>query len=154
MASLSIYLDVCCFNRPFDDQRQQRIRLETEAILLILEGCQQAKYELLSSDAVVAEIERTSDLERRARLQALANTATTRIVVDAIVEQRGAKLMEQGFTVFDALHVASAEAGQADFFVTTDDRLLRRAVRLQEVLQVKVVNPVNLLLEVTNDSAE
>lgn len=61
--------------------------------------------------------------------------------------------MEQGFTVFDALHIASAEAGRADFFVTTDDRLLRRAVRLQEVLQVKVVNPVTLLLEVTDDDS-
>jgi hypothetical protein len=32
-----IYLDVCCLNRPFDDQCQERIRLESEAILLILE---------------------------------------------------------------------------------------------------------------------
>ncbi len=31
-----IYLDVCCLNRPFDDQRQDRIRLEADAVLLIL----------------------------------------------------------------------------------------------------------------------
>ena len=35
-----IYLDVCCLNRPFDDQNQPRIRLESEAILIIL-----AQYE-------------------------------------------------------------------------------------------------------------
>ena len=29
-----IYLDVCCLNRPFDDQTQERIRLESEAVLL------------------------------------------------------------------------------------------------------------------------
>jgi hypothetical protein len=33
---MKIYLDVCCLNRPFDDQTQDRIRLETEAVMLIL----------------------------------------------------------------------------------------------------------------------
>jgi hypothetical protein len=27
------YLDLCCFNRPYDDQSQVRVRLETEAKL-------------------------------------------------------------------------------------------------------------------------
>jgi len=31
-----IYLDVCCLNRPFDDQTQDRIHLESEAVILIL----------------------------------------------------------------------------------------------------------------------
>jgi hypothetical protein len=35
--SLRIYLDICYLNRPFDDQRQDRIRLESEAVPLILE---------------------------------------------------------------------------------------------------------------------
>jgi hypothetical protein len=30
-----IYLDLCCFNRPYDDQSQMRVRLETEAKLAI-----------------------------------------------------------------------------------------------------------------------
>ncbi len=28
-----IYLDNCCFNRPFDDQKQIRIHIETEALI-------------------------------------------------------------------------------------------------------------------------
>ncbi|WP_268744301.1 hypothetical protein [Leptolyngbya sp. Heron Island J] len=36
-----LYLDVCCFNSPFDDWRQQRVRLKGEAVLEILERCQQ-----------------------------------------------------------------------------------------------------------------
>ena len=28
-----IYLDNCCFNRPYDDQSQPRIRFETQAKL-------------------------------------------------------------------------------------------------------------------------
>ena len=38
---ISIYLDVCCLNRPFDDQSQPRIHLESEAILTILAQCEQ-----------------------------------------------------------------------------------------------------------------
>ena len=32
---MRVYLDNCCYNRPFDDQAQLRIRLETEAKLEI-----------------------------------------------------------------------------------------------------------------------
>ncbi len=41
-----IYLDMCCFNRPYDDQSQARIRLETEAKLLIQENIRQGKCRL------------------------------------------------------------------------------------------------------------
>ncbi len=34
---MRIYLDNGCLNRPFDDQRQIRIRIETEAKLYIQE---------------------------------------------------------------------------------------------------------------------
>jgi hypothetical protein len=33
---MRIYLDMCCLKRPFDDQSQPRIRLETEAVLALL----------------------------------------------------------------------------------------------------------------------
>ena len=49
-----IYLDVCCLNRPFDDQRQARVRLEAEAVLLILGRCEAGTWQWLSS-AVVEE---------------------------------------------------------------------------------------------------
>ena len=32
-----VYLDNCCFNRPFDDQSKIRILLETEAKLAVQE---------------------------------------------------------------------------------------------------------------------
>ncbi|MGH2585054.1 MAG: hypothetical protein ACRDJE_09075 [Dehalococcoidia bacterium] len=36
---MRIYFDVCCLNRPFDDQRQERVRLETEALLIAFGRC-------------------------------------------------------------------------------------------------------------------
>ncbi|GAK55959.1 hypothetical protein U27_02920 [Candidatus Vecturithrix granuli] len=38
---MRIYLDNCCFNRPFDDQNQIKIKLETEAKLYIQEKIRQ-----------------------------------------------------------------------------------------------------------------
>ncbi len=35
MDKIRIYLDNCCFNRPYDDQDQIKIRLESEAKLEI-----------------------------------------------------------------------------------------------------------------------
>jgi hypothetical protein len=32
-----LYLDLNCFNRPFDDQRQQRVAFESAAVLSILQ---------------------------------------------------------------------------------------------------------------------
>jgi hypothetical protein len=43
---MRIYLDNCCFNRPFDDQSQIRIRLEDESKLSIQQKVLEKKIEL------------------------------------------------------------------------------------------------------------
>jgi hypothetical protein len=43
---MRIYLDNCCLNRPFDDQRQARIRLEAEAKLCIQQQVREGRIEL------------------------------------------------------------------------------------------------------------
>jgi len=39
MRSIRVYMDVCCLNRPFDDQSEDRIKMESEAVLMILNRC-------------------------------------------------------------------------------------------------------------------
>ena len=56
-------------------------------------------------------------------------------------------LQALGFGAFDALHVACAEHAGADVLLTVDDRFLRLANRLRDVLTVRVVNPMIWLLE-------
>ena len=46
---MRIYLDLCCFNRPYDDQSQTRIRLETEAKLSLQEKIRSGACELIWS---------------------------------------------------------------------------------------------------------
>ncbi len=51
------------------------------------------------------------------------------------------------FVGFDAVHLACAESGNADVFLSTDDRLLKRAKRLSKKIRVKVMNPLDWLQE-------
>lgn len=147
--SFVIYLDVCCLNRPFDDQTQARIRLESESVLLILTQCQSRQWIMLGSEAIHIEIAQTPDFDRKQQVLSLTSVATTKIVVSESIKFRASNLVEQGFKPFDALHLACAEAGNADIFLTTDDRLLRLAKRQSSILGVRTENPVVWLLEVT-----
>ncbi len=63
--SPSVYLDACCFCRLLDDPSQYRVRLETEAVVTILECCDRGKMSLISSDALEFELQRVPNVEGR-----------------------------------------------------------------------------------------
>ena len=46
---MRIYLDNCCYNRPYDDQSQIRISLEAQAKIYIQTMIEAGKFELVSS---------------------------------------------------------------------------------------------------------
>lgn len=137
-----IYLDVCCWNRPFDDQTQTRIHLEAEAVLAIMAEIERGDCELLHSEVVDLEISDAPDEERRQRLQLMIPRPHRYVRAEPKVVARALELESLGFSGIDALHIASAEAGLATVFLTTDDRLLRVARRAAGALHVKVANPL------------
>jgi len=141
-----LYLDVCCFNRPFDDQTQARIRVKAEAVLSILERCETGVWELIISEMVETEVAQIADQERRQRIEGALLAAQANIRINDTVESRGEELQNLGFQGFDALHLACAEIAQADAFLSTDDRLLRRAARYRNALTVAVDNPAIWLI--------
>lgn len=145
---MRIYLDVCCLNRPFDDQTQDRIHLESEAVVIILKHVRSGHWEWISSEVVEYEIGRAPDVGRRQKVESLIPYACQRITLDAAVLQRGNEVEKIGFGSYDALHLACAEVGKADVFLTTDDRILRVANERAELLAVKVGNPLAWLKEV------
>jgi predicted nucleic acid-binding protein len=144
-----IYLDVCCLNRPFDDQTQERIRLEAEAMMLILNRCQTGEWHLLGSKAIDDELKRTSDVDRKQQMQLWVARANIKVSLTEQIKFRARELTALGFKDYDALHIACAELGKADILLTTDDRMLRLAARHSYLLQVKVENPLRWLMEVT-----
>jgi predicted nucleic acid-binding protein len=143
-----VYLDACCLNRPFDDQRQPRIRLESEAVVFILARIQAGNDVWISSEVLDYELDQTPDLERRQRVQALTVDAGVRVELDNKVVERTQQITLYGFSTLDAAHIACAEAAQAEVFLTTDDKLLRRAQHNASRLYVDVTNPMVWLSEV------
>jgi predicted nucleic acid-binding protein len=145
----TIYMDVCCFNRPFDDWTQARIRLEAEAVLAIAAYCQLEGWNLIKSAALESEIARTPDPIRKQQVLDSLAIAKTQVSVTEAVLARATELVALSFKSFDALHIACAEAANADVFLTTDDRLIRKAASYQSVLRVSVANPVNWIMAVS-----
>ncbi len=144
---MRIYLDVCCLNRPFDDRVQDRIRLESEAVLTILSRSETEGWTLLGSEAIDIEISKIPDENRRQKVSILASTLQSHIVVDEDVEKRAMALAALGFKSFDSLHVACAEKGRANVLLTTDDKLVRKAAEKKAALTVRLENPVKWLME-------
>ncbi|NLI78440.1 MAG: type II toxin-antitoxin system VapC family toxin [Candidatus Riflebacteria bacterium] len=148
---LRIYLDVCCLNRPFDNQENEIIRLEAEAVRMIIRALRQGTYDWVSSHAVEYEVARTPSPERRALLTALLGEAHAMAPFTGRLVRKARTLQGLGLHRLDALHLAFAETAGAKVFLTTDRRILRFAEREGTVISLAVRNPVSWLLEVEDE---
>jgi predicted nucleic acid-binding protein len=142
-----VYLDNCVLNRPFDDQSQERIRLETEAIILLLSRLERKEMTWLGSQALEIEVDRTPDVEQQSRLKRVVEFVDLTVEVGEKELKRANELQKMGFFGFDAVHLACAESGKADVFLTTDDRLLKLTKRVAKKLNVRVENPLDWMKE-------
>ncbi len=142
-------MDVCCLNRPFDDQTIAKIRIESDAVLAILSKCTTGEWVLLSSDVLDLEISKNPDEWKKIKVTELYSVAREEIEInDAIIEK--ALFFEQnGLKAFDSLHLASANWSNADIFLTTDKDLLRKADRLE--LNINTDNPLSWFMEVDDN---
>lgn len=114
---MKIYLDVCCLNRPFDDQTQDRIRLESEAILTILGRYQSREWQLVGSQVIEFEISKIPDGERRQKVSILAGLAELKVLIDKEIRRCAIELQNLGFKPFDTLHISSARRVMPMFFL-------------------------------------
>ena len=137
-----IYMDICCFNRPFDDQSQQRIYLETEAKLFIQESIKAGKYKLVWS--YILDYENSANPDNQAmetimkweRLAYCILTESESIVLCAEV------LHKKGFGVKDALHLSCALAVKADYFITVDKGILKKK---NTINGIRILSPLEFI---------
>ena len=140
---MKVYLDACCLNRLTDDQSQRRIREEAAAVERILQRMYDHEVQWISSEALVNEINRNPQPERRLENAALLSLANETIKVDRTTARRAKDLEAAGYGAFDALHLACAETAQVDALLTTDDGFVRKASRGDGNPAVPVCNPVS-----------
>ena len=115
---MRVYLDNCTFNRPFDDQTQIRIRLETEAKLYIQERIQDGTLELAWS--YILDYENTANPfeERRNVIQNWKASAFIDVDANLEILIKANSLIEIGLPNKDALHLACSVAAKCDYFIT------------------------------------
>jgi predicted nucleic acid-binding protein len=143
-----LYLDLNCFNRPFDDQSQDRIARETAAALSVLQRIVDGTDHLAWWAILEFENSQHPLMDRRTEIARWAQRAVVNVAISDQVSARAQTLAEAGFGTLDAVHVACAEAAACDCFLTCDDRLIRRTRRVQ--LTVRVQNPVEYVEEQTH----
>lgn len=139
---MRVYLDNCVFNRPFfDDQGQERIRSETEAVIEIRKRVEQGQLELVWSYVIDLEVFRNPFVIRRQGIASWKNLSAIEIGPSIKIISSAIELRALGLREIDSLHVACAVESKSDYFVTTDDAILRKTTG---VPLLSIVDPVVL----------
>jgi hypothetical protein len=135
-----VYLDICCFNRPFDDQSQLRVRLEAEAKLSIQEKIRAGSIKLAWSYMVDFENTANPFEERSNAISKWRSLATKDTDASPDIIATAERLNHLGFGKKDSIHLACAIATGCDCFLTTDDGVLKRRRLVNEIA---ILNPLD-----------
>ena len=150
---MRIYLDNCCYNRPYDDQTQTRVSLEAQAKLHIQEEIREDKYELAASYMLTYENSRNQSVSKREAIDSYISSNTV-VYIDASQSSEAEAIAEAiastGVKPADSIHTACAILARCDYMITTDDRLLK-----YQDNRIRIVDPTEFvrLTEGSDDNA-
>lgn len=142
---MRVYLDNCCFNRPYDDQSYMSISLETQAKLHIQDLIRNGRLEMASSYMLVYENGQNPYEMRRNAVTEFVEKNTTVYVSDTRLEEVSKlahEIIKTGVKYKDACHVACAIMSGCEYFLTTDRRVLKYRTD-----KLKMMNPVDFIRE-------
>ena len=122
---MRVYLDNCCYNRPYDDQIQPKVVLETLAKLYIQELVLDRKIDLVWSYVLKYENSRNVGYAKRMAIAQWEKQSVEFINESESLVELAREIEKTGIKAFDALHIACAITGQCDYLVTTDKRMLK-----------------------------
>jgi len=143
MNKLKIYLDNCCYNRPFDDFTNEKNKLEAIAKMfiqsLIKYKCVSLYYSFISQ----VEIDDSPYEERKVYILDFIETNAVGFIgkmhseeIEIIAEE----IMKTGVKKKDATHLACSMIAKCDYFITTDKRLLN-----YKTDRIKIINPIKFV---------
>ena len=135
---MRVYLDNCSFNRPFDDQSQIRIKVETDAKLYIQELIKNKKIELAWSYILEYENSFNPFEERKEQILKWKKYSSKVVLENKNIISNAEKFLKLKIKAKDSLHIACAIESKCDYFFTTDDLVLKRS---NEINLIKIVSP-------------
>ncbi len=141
-----IYLDMSIYNRPYDDQSQVRIKLETIAIFEILTAMKSGTCHVVWSFILDYENSLNPSEDIRLEVEQLMQFASETIEADESIRMLAKTYEPKGIKPRDALHLACAVTSGATYFVTCDDKLLNKQKKL--ALSMTLMSPIDFILHV------
>ena len=142
---LRIYLDMCCYNRPFDDQSQLIVAMETQSKIYIQDLVRNGQLELVGSYTLDYEVSRNPSRMRQKSIVGFLHE-NMKYYVGAEnsdkISEIAADFMKTGVKEKDAYHVASAIYAGCEYFITTDYRLLKHKTD-----RIRMVSPIEFIRE-------
>jgi len=145
---MKIYLDNCCYNRPYDGYTDAKSVMEVATIKAIIEICGIVGIAMVGSFATEVEIDKIRKYDKwKSVRNYYESTITEYVSLTVAISTRAQSLQTLGLKEMDSFHLASAEAAGADFLITTDIRFINAYERLNFSF-VKVMNPIHFLPEV------
>jgi len=137
MEKIKIYLDNCCFNRPYDDQTQPRIQFEASAKLMIQSLIIDGDIEFVWSYVLDFENSKNPFPEKRDTIYAFKQYANAIVEPDKTIEAAAKDFQLNGLKAYDSLHLACAISAGCDYILTVDDKMLKK-----QCDDIEIIDPV------------
>lgn len=113
---MKIYLDMCIYNRPFDDQSQPRIMFESQCFVIILAHAPSGDLKILNSFALEYENSKNAKNDNMLIINDMLKNASEYISYTDDIQKRAEQHENYGIMALDAIHLACAESANADYF--------------------------------------
>ena len=144
---LKIYLDNCCYSRPFDDLTITKNALEAKAIEDIFAKLINKEITIYNSRAIEYELYRISDGSKKNKVEDFYNSLYLEYIEHSEeIETRVDELENQNIRYMDAYHIAYSEKANVDYLITTDKQMLNSGKKADT--KIKIVNPIEFIMEV------
>ena len=141
---MRVYLDNCCYNRPFDDQTQLKVRLETEAKLEIQSQMRLGVLEYVWSEMLTGEVLDSPYLDQQEKILPWRLGAVENVSITEEIIVRAEKYMLLGIKSSDAIHLSCAVEANCDWFFTVDKGILKKT---NLIGTMRVANPMDYVKE-------
>ena len=143
---MKIYLDNCCFNRPYDEQLFETIRLESEAKLFVQEKIHNGSISLVWSFILDFENNANPYDNQKESIAEWRQISCENVTAEMAVLERARDVA----TIYrvkpkDAIHIASAIFAHCDYFLTTDRQLLKKVSSLKEIRTINQIDFIQIL---------
>lgn len=126
------------------------IWMEAMAFSMILQLVETEKVELVASSVIAFENRKNPFPQRKKWVASCLKLSKQNLILNTAIRKRGRVLEMHGIKPLDALHLACAESGNIDYFLTCDDKVVKK----YKGSKMLVYNPVEFILKITEEEKQ